>query len=83
MGLEVPDYVIYQGRWFCEDEVTVNYVRWSEWKNIHEWEYKEMLDHIAKGSKYQVRILKQIHIQGFGVEEGCDINPEVWINPGI
>ena len=83
MGFEVPDYVIYQGRWWCEDEDTANYVRWSPWKNIAEWEYKELLDHIKRGAMYQVRILKQIHIEGYGVSEDEDRNPGIWVNPGL
>lgn len=84
MGFEVPDIAIFQGRWFCEDEVAFNYIRWSPWKNIQEWEYKEMIHHIRKGAKYQVRILKQVHIEGFGVTDDTERNPGIWmINPGL
>jgi hypothetical protein len=50
--------------------------------NIQEWEYIEMVDHIKRGSLYQVRILKQIHIDGFGVDI-CVQDPYVHINPGM
>ena len=58
MGFEVPDYCIFQGRWWAEDEDTPNYVRWSPWINIPEWEYKEMLDHIRKGSGLRLKGLE-------------------------
>jgi hypothetical protein len=83
MGFEVPDIAIFQGRWFIEDEDTPNYVRWSRWKNIPEWEYMEMIEHIKEGAKYQVRILKQVHIEGFGVTDDTERNPGIWINPGL
>ena len=51
---------------------------------IPEWEYITMLEKIKEGYKYQVRILKQIHIEGFGVDENTDRNPSIWyINPGL
>lgn len=84
MGFEVPDYCIFQGRWWAEDEDTPNYVRWSPWIVIQEWEYKDMLDHIKKGAKYQVRILKQIHVEGYGIDADTDRNPGIWlVNPGL
>lgn len=85
MGYEVFEYCIFQGRWYDDDPTHTTYVRWSPWKNIEEWEYKEMLDHIKKGRKYQVRILKQISISGYGVTDDInseEYNPHVWINPG-
>ena len=81
MGYEVPDYCIFQGRWFDDSETHETYIRWTPWKNIEEWEYKQLLDLIRKGEKYQVRILKQISISGFGVKDEHP-NPEVYINPG-
>jgi hypothetical protein len=83
MSFDLPDYVIYQGRWYAEDEDTPNYIRWGPWKNVSEWEYLELLDHIKKGAKYQVRILKQIHIEGFGVTDDMEQNPGLWVNPGL
>ena len=81
MGYELPDYCIFQGRWFDDDPKHVTCVRWSPWKNIEEWEYKELLSHIEQGKKYQVRILKQVSIKGFGVDKE-DPNPKIYINPG-
>ena len=47
-------------------------------------EYKDMIDHIKKGAKYQVRILKQIHIEGYGVDSDTERNPGIWmVNPGL
>ena len=81
MGYQLPDYCIFQGRWYDDDPTHVTYVRWSPWKNIEEWEYKELLEHIERGEKYQVRILKQVSIKGFGVDRE-DPNPQIYINPG-
>ena len=81
MGYEVPDLVVYQGRWFT-DELNEYGVRWSPWKIIEEWEYLIMKDHIDNGVKYQIRILKQIHIQGFGVDYYNE-HPEIELNPGL
>lgn len=83
MSFEVPDYCIFQGRWWAEDEDTPNYVRWSPWIIIQEWEYMAMLEKIKEGSKYQVRILKQIHVEGYGIDADTDRNPGIWlVNPG-
>lgn len=78
----MPDLVVYQGRWFDDSEVHETNVRWSPWTIIQDWEYKQMLSLIADGKKYQVRILRQISILGFGVDRE-DMMPEVSINPGL
>lgn len=85
MGYEVPDYCIFQGRWYDDSDTHTTYVRWTPWKNIEEWEYKQIKDLIEKGEKYQIRILKQISIKGFGISEKIDseeYNPTITINPG-
>lgn len=83
MAHEFPELVVYQGRWFDDSEIHDTNVRWSHWKNISPWEYVEMIEHIKEGAKYQVRILHQRHIEGFGVEDK-DIHPEIEIvNPGL
>lgn len=81
MGYQIPDLCVYQGRWFSDD-LTPDGVRFSQWKNIDEWEYLSMLEHIKQGAKYQVRILKQIDIQGYGVDETYEV-PEISVNPGL
>ena len=81
MSHEMPDLVVYQGRWFDDSEIHETNVRWSEWTIINEWEYIQMLNHIKNGSKYQVRILRQVHIIGFGITNE-EPNPEVYVNPG-
>lgn len=81
MGYQVPDLVVYQVRWFS-DELNSSGVRWTHWKNVEEWEYLSALEAIKNGNKYQVRILKQIHIEGFGVKD-LDHYPDVYVNPGI
>ena len=78
----MPDLVVFQGRWYDNSEVHDTNIRWTPWVNIQEWEYIEMVDHIKRGSLYQVRILKQIHIDGFGVDI-CVQDPYVHINPGM
>ena len=85
MGVEHFDYAIYQGRWFDDSEVHETYVRWSPWTTIEEWEYAAMLDEIKKGAKYQVRILSQIHITGFGIDDKLNdlYCPKPLINPGL
>jgi hypothetical protein len=85
MGYEVPDYCIFQVRWFDDNPDHLTYVRWTPWKNVEEWEYKDALRLIEMGENYQARILKQISIKGFGVTPDIDseeYNPSVWINPG-
>lgn len=81
MGYEVPDLVIYQVRWFDSSEYSVTYCRWTPWKNVEDWEYKDALAYIERGYKYQVRILKQISIKGFGINES-DEPIEIEVNPG-
>ena len=84
MAHEFPELVIYQGRWFDDSEVHDTNVRWSPWKNITEWEYVDMKHHIGLGAKYQIRILHQRHIEGFGVDED-EKHPDIIINvnPGL
>lgn len=83
MGLSVSDVelVTYQGRWFSDD-INQYGVRLTPWVDIDQWEYLSMLEQIKKGAKYQVRILKQIDIQGYGVEFYC-ANPDITVNPGL
>jgi hypothetical protein len=81
MSHEMPDLVVYQGRWFDDSEVHETNVRWSEWKIIQDWEYIEMLKHINNGAKYQVRILRQVIVRGFGVTDEEPV-PNVYVNPG-
>lgn len=83
MGLSVTDVdlVIYQGRWFSE-ELNDRGVRFTPWVNIDEWEFIGMIEQIEKGAKYQVRILKQVAIQGYGVIETLSV-PDIKINPGL
>lgn len=85
MGVEHFDYAIYQGRWFDDAETHETYIRWSPWTTIEEWEYKAMLDEIDKGAKYQVRILSQIYIAGFGIDPKLNdlYCPKPLINPGL
>lgn len=84
MGVEHFDYAIYQGRWFDESESTTTGVRWSTWKTISEWEYAEMLVRIDQGAKYQVRILSQIYIKGYGIDpDKMELYCPEAINPGL
>ena len=85
MGVQHFDYAIYQGRWFDDSETHETYVRWSPWTTIDEWEYQTMLEEIDKGAKYQVRILSQIYIKGFGIDpDKVDLYcPRANINPGL
>lgn len=85
MGVEHFDYAIYQGRWFDDSDPHPTYIRWTPWKTIEEWEYVEMLDHIDKGAKYQVRILSQVYIKGYGIDpDKIDLYcPRAQINPGL
>jgi hypothetical protein len=85
MGVENFDYAIYQGRWFDDSETHSTYIRWTPWKTIEEWEYAEMLKHIDNGAKYQIRILSQIYIKGYGIDpDKIDLYcPRAQINPGL
>ena len=82
MAHDFPELVVLQGRWYDDSEVHDTNVRWSPWMTIHEWEYLEMLNHIREGAKYQVRVLHQSHIEGFGVSDS-DRHPEIQVNPGL
>jgi len=83
LGLSVSDVelVTYQGRWFSED-INQYGVRLTPWVDIDQWEYLEMLEQIKKGAMYQVRILKQIDIRGYGVDYTYN-NPNITVNPGL
>lgn len=81
MAYESPDLVVFQGRWFSP-ELNELGIRWTPWKTIEEWEYIAMKEHIHEGSNYQVRILKQIHIEGYGVNFNYE-HPEISVNPGL
>lgn len=82
MGYQVPDLCIYQVRWFDDCEVHQTNIRWTHWKTVEEWEYLSAIEAIKSGYKYQVRILKQIHIEGYCVKDE-DHYPDVYVNPGI
>ena len=41
-----------------------------------------LLEEIKKGAKYQVRILKQIDVRGYGVDYTYE-NPDITVNPGL
>lgn len=83
MGLSVTDVelCVYEGRWFS-DEINEYGVRFTPWVRIDQWEYLSMLEHIKQGAKYQVRILKQIDVRGYGVDFTYQ-NPDITVNPGL
>jgi hypothetical protein len=82
MSHEFPELVVLQGRWFDDSITHDTNVRWSPWKIITEWEYLEMKEAIKNGYKYQIRILHQQHIEGFGVDDR-NKHPEITVNPGL
>lgn len=82
MAHEFPELVVLQGRWYDDSAVHDTNIRWSPWMTIHEWEFQTMRERIKEGAKYQIRILHQSHIEGFGVTE-MDEHPEITVNPGL
>ena len=81
MGYQIPDLCVYQARWFAEI-LTPDGVRWTHWKTVPEWEYLELKERIKSGERYQIRILHQRHIEGYGVSF-LDEHPEITVNPGL
>ena len=81
MAYEFPDLVVYQARWFA-DYLTQEGVRWTPWKTIQEWEFLEVMERIKAGERYQVRILRQEWIEGYGVDYLME-HPEITVNPGL
>ena len=81
MAYDFPELCVLQARWFS-DTLTPEGVRWTQWKTVPEWEFQEIRERIKTGEKYQVRVLHQRWIEGYGVDFMSQ-HPEITINPGL
>ena len=52
--------IIYQHRWYDE-----SWTSWEPWKDCTEERYREMIEYIQDGYRYQVRVLTEQSRQGY------------------
>jgi translation initiation factor 2 alpha subunit (eIF-2alpha) len=54
---------IYQYRWYDD-----YYDRWAtDWREVSSSEINEIREYIKSGKKYQIRILEQVSVEGWGL----------------